>query len=105
MNDQISWKTANGKLPDGEYIMGLRPHHILPGNAGKNSVEITGKVKVAELSGSESMIHFNAFDEAWVSLSHGIHSYDSGSDAVLHFDPVNCYLFNPDGSLAAGQGG
>lgn len=103
LNREISWNCRQKELADGDYTMGLRPHHIHPGNAGKNGVEISGRVKVAELSGSESMIHFDAFGEAWVSLSHGIHSYDSGSEAILHFDPQHCYLFDPEDSLAAGQ--
>jgi glycerol transport system ATP-binding protein len=35
---------------------------------------IDGRVKVAELSGSESIIHFDAFGD-WVSLSHGVHPF------------------------------
>lgn len=103
LNDEITWKSKQKDLADGPYTMGIRPHHVLPQAADKGNVRIPGKIHVAELSGSESMIHFDAFGDQWVSLSHGIHPFESGSDAVLHFDPIHCFYFNQDGSLAARQ--
>ena len=104
LNDEVYWKPAGKELADGSYTMGMRPHHVLPGKPEEKSVTITGTVKVAELSGSESMIHFDAFGDPWVSLSHGIHPHEGGSDALLHFDPEHCFYFGTDGSLAMDQG-
>ena len=69
-------------------------HTILQYKEGKNSIEISGKVLISELSGSESMIHFTNGDLNWVSLSEGIHQKDVGeetklfmnSDEFLYFD-------------------
>lgn len=104
VNENTGWKLLDSSLPDGEYVMGIRPHHVTPKKPDGKSVKITGTVKVAELSGSESMIHFDTFGMPWVSLSHGIHPFESGGSAEMHFDPANCYYFSPAGELV-GQGG
>ncbi len=101
LNDEIHWQ-ADKALSDGEYTMGLRPHHVLPESAQKSDVAIKGTVKVAELSGSESMIHFDAFGEDWVSLSHGVHPFESGQEATLYADVSTCFYFDGAGKLVAG---
>ena len=91
--DNVTWKT-NLNLRDGNYKVGIRPHNITTYKEGKNSIEISGKGLISELSGSESMIHFTNGDLNWVSLSEGIHQKDVGeetklfmnSDEFLYFD-------------------
>ena len=105
VNENLSWSIKNKSMPDGDYTVGIRPHHVLPDNSGDKNVTIKGTVKVAELSGSESMIHFDAFDRAWVSLAHGIHPFEAGNEADLYFNSENCYYFQSDGQLAFGGAG
>ncbi|MDW3207888.1 MAG: ABC transporter ATP-binding protein [Alphaproteobacteria bacterium] len=87
--------------PDGEYRIGLRPHHVLPERKSDSMVRVQGKVLVTELSGSESTVHFMVGDETWVSLAHGIHSFDVGATAELYADVVHAFYFGPDGGLIA----
>lgn len=97
-NDAVSWKVG-ADLPDGEYTFGLRPHHVLPFRNGTDAVEIEGKVAVAELSGSESMIHFDAYGNDWISLSHGVHPFDAGARATLFADVAHGLYFDSQGKL------
>lgn len=85
--------------PDGEYRIGLRPHHIVPGQSGDHTVKLTGEVMVTELSGSESVVHFHIAEEVWVSLAHGIHAFDVGESAELFADMSHAFYFGTDGSL------
>lgn len=103
LSDAVKWSIRKNALPDGDYLVGIRPHHVTPEKTGKSSVKISGTVHVAELSGSESMIHFHAFGKPWVSLSHGIHAFESGTVAELHFDADNCLYFKPNGTLALSE--
>ena len=90
------------KLKDGEYKVGIRPHNITTYKEGSNSLEISGKVLISELSGSESLIHFTNGDLNWVSLSNGIHQKNVGeqtklfmnSDEFLYFDESNKLVNN-----------
>ncbi|TCD11893.1 ABC transporter ATP-binding protein [Oricola cellulosilytica] len=104
MNENVTW-TAPAGLPDGAYTIGIRPHHISPITRDPEAVAIEGTVKVAELSGSESMIHFDAYGDSWVSLSHGVHPFDAGERAVLYADVSRCFYFDTNGKLVAAGGG
>ncbi len=104
LNEEVQWP-ARKELADGTYTVGIRPHHVRPFKTDKNAVAISGTVKVAELSGSESMIHFDAYGGDWVSLSHGVHPFESGQQATLYADISNCFYFDGSGKLIAGAAG
>ena len=99
LGDGARW-TANGRaqdLSDGSYIIGIRPHFVSPTSNGSETVKIDGRVLITELSGSESVIHFDHAGETWVSQAHGIHALEVGDVATFHFDANRCLYFAPDG--------
>ena len=87
-------------LPDGDYSIGLRPHHLLPQGEG---VEVNGEVQIAEISGSESIVRVNIEGNNWVSEAHGIHSYEFGQKASFFFDSSRCLYFDADDRLIETQ--
>ncbi len=107
--ERVTWKEgvswpAGGDLPDGDYTFGIRPHYVLPFRKSENAVPIEGQIVVAELSGSESMIHFEAFGNDWVSLSHGVHPFETGATATLYAEPEHGMYFDADGRLVGATG-
>ena len=90
-------------LRDGAYVVAVRPHHVTPIASATNTVALSGKVLVTELSGSESSAHFQMADADWVSLAHGVHPYQIGADHPFYLDPTACFYFAPDGSLVSGE--
>ncbi|HET7716723.1 MAG TPA: ABC transporter ATP-binding protein [Bauldia sp.] len=88
-------------VPDGEYTIGIRPHHISP-VARDGGAAVEGRVIIAELSGSESVVHFDLGGRTWVSQSHGIHPFEVGSMARLYVDVDQSFFFDRDGRLVAG---
>jgi glycerol transport system ATP-binding protein len=107
MLQQVSW-TADAELralADGDYTIGLRPHYVLPAASsapGRTAgVLVEGKVLIAEISGSESVIHFDLGGLTWVSLSHGVHSFKVGETARFELDVARCLYFGLDGSRVA----
>ena len=92
---------AAASLADGDYTLGVRPHHVTPQSAGARPVPVQGQVLVTELSGSESIIHFTMGSATWVSQAHGIHSLDVGSPARLFIDVAQAMYFDGDGRLIA----
>ena len=106
LNDEVHWP-ADKDLPDGDYTIGIRPHHVLPFKENPEAVAIEGAIKVAELSGSDSMIHFNAYGNAWISLSRGIHPFEAGQTATLYADVSQSLYFDQAGNtidMAATEG-
>ncbi|MXN65506.1 ATP-binding cassette domain-containing protein [Stappia sp. GBMRC 2046] len=101
--DMAAWAAIGefANIADGDYTLGVRPHHVSPLARGENPVGIDGKVLVAELSGSESIIHFTMHGATWVSQSHGIHPFEVGSQAKLYADMSRAMLFDKNGTRVA----
>jgi glycerol transport system ATP-binding protein len=100
VSDTVRWPTPSGlrHLPDGAYTVGIRPHHITPVRNGHDTVAIEGRVQIAELSGSESVIHFTHGPLHWVSHSHGVHAIEAGGATRFYADVGRCFYFAPDGA-------
>lgn len=95
-----SWPADHGlaQLADGPYTLGLRPHRVQPlaGDAA-GAIRVEGRVAIAEISGSESVVHFDLHGSTWVSQSHGICGYDVGATAAFGLDVSHALYFAPDG--------
>src|SRR5262249_60778654 len=76
LSDSVRWpaKAVLAPLPDGPSPLGIRPHHISPVAKDRAATPLDGQVQIAELSGSESTIHFLHGWLQWVSQSHGMHA-------------------------------
>lgn len=99
----VSW-TLEGEaasLPDGDYTVAIRPHHVTPVAVSAQDVAIDGIVQVTELSGSESSAHFQMGKDGWVSLAHGVHPYQIGESHRFYMDARKAFYFAPDGRLVA----
>lgn len=100
LDQQTSWPATNGLagLPDGSYLLGLRPHHVRPiASAMPGAIAVEGRVSIAEISGSESVVHFDLHAHSWVSLSHGVHRFDVGEKALFSLDVAHGMIFSPEG--------
>ncbi|MGH8708827.1 MAG: TOBE domain-containing protein, partial [Burkholderiales bacterium] len=86
--------------PDGPITVALRPHHVHPGDAD-GGVPVRGRVLISEISGSESVVHFDLGGLTWVSLSHGVHGFRVGEVARFALQVERCFYFAPDGARAA----
>jgi glycerol transport system ATP-binding protein len=100
LTDGIRWNAGKAAaMADGDYTLGIRPHHITPDSRGGHAGVIEGRVLVTELSGSESVIHFDLDGKTWVSQSHGIHPFTAGATARLYVDVDQSLYFGPDDRL------
>ena len=96
------WKLAAAPaIPDGAYTIAVRPHHVTPANASPSAGIADGRVLITELSGSESVIHFQLGGRTWVSQSHGVHPVEIGAHTRLYVDTSQILFFKPNGELAA----
>ncbi|RAI55138.1 ABC transporter ATP-binding protein [Roseicella frigidaeris] len=87
-------------LAEGACTIGIRAHQLsldpLPG-----AVALPATVRVAEVTGSESYVHLDVGDLAWVVLAPGIRRPEPGAAATIWLDPRRCLVFGGDGRLAA----
>ncbi len=105
LGETMRWRAGEGirTIPDGHYTLGIRPHHITPISRKPDSPSVEGRVLVAELSGSESVIHFDMKGDTWVSQSHGIHPFQVGEAARLYLDVDRGFFFDLEGRLVGGH--
>jgi glycerol transport system ATP-binding protein len=101
LDGTVGWP-ATGAIagaPDGAYTVGVRPHFVTPRPANDAAVRLRGKVLVTELSGSESVAHFDMNGRTWVAQSHGVHPYEVGATHDFFVDVAGCLYFGADGDL------
>ncbi|MEZ5830981.1 MAG: ABC transporter ATP-binding protein [Dongiaceae bacterium] len=105
LEDGTNWPTpaSMSGAPDGRYTLGIRAHHITPIQQNGSMVSVEGTVRVVELSGSESVLHFDRGGRTWISQSHGVHPYEVGATAKLYVDIGHSFLFGADGRLIGGR--
>lgn len=98
LSDKVSWKVPEklAAMPDGNYKIGLRPHHLSPAGDG---VEVDGEVQISEISGSESIVRVLIEGNNWVSEAHGIHGYEFGQTVSFFFDANRCLYFDANENL------
>jgi len=104
LGEGVAWRAGKAAraMADGDYTIGIRPHHITPAAQKEGAAMLEGRVLVAELSGSESILHFNMNGQTWVSQSHGVHPFPVGSTATLYVDVDQSFFFGADRKLIAG---
>jgi glycerol transport system ATP-binding protein len=102
LGESVRWPMKSGmQLPDGPYVLGIRAHDISPVLNGRDAVTIEGQVRITEISGAESIIHFAHGPLSWISQSHGVHTVGIGETARFHVDTDHCMYFGTDGKLIA----
>ena len=106
LTDGTHWKVdgAYFGLKDGPYEFGVRPHHVHPADGRSDGALVEGTVLVAEISGSESTVHFDLQGQPWVSLAHGVHAFGVGQMVRFHIDIDHSMLFSTHGDLVAAMG-
>ncbi len=86
--------------PDGEYLLGIRPHHLSLTSPERDArlVTISGTVQLAEISGSVSLVHMRINGNDWISESGGIHPHSIGESIKVYMHLDGCLYFDRDGT-------
>ncbi len=90
---------VDASLPDGNYIVAIRAHHLSLNEPPPGAVALNVVVESSEITGSETFIHINVAGQPWVLLTHGVHQIESGSALEIYLTPARYYLFDSKGSL------
>jgi len=82
------------QLPDDDYTIGFRPHHLYLERMSEKAIGVKAKVVVTEITGSESYIHIDVAGVRWVLLAPGIHNLDVHETIEIFMDPDQFYVFD-----------
>lgn len=91
------------QIPDGNYTLAVRPHHLSRERAGLDDIEVKGSVSVTELTGSETFVHFSMEDNPWVALLHDVQDFSVASTVVFYVELQHLFWFDSDGALVEWQ--
>jgi glycerol transport system ATP-binding protein len=95
---------ASGRLAglaDGIVTVAFRPDHLYLRRPKAEAIEVTARVAMTEITGSESFVHVDFAGERWVALAHGVHDLAIGEPVALYLDPDRFFVFDARGALAA----
>ena len=103
LNDDVRWPAAGpaAGLAEGRYTVGFRPYHITPSPVTGDALKVRARVLLAELSGSESIVHVEVGGCGWVSVSHGVHAVAVGDVEPMYLRTDRFLYFGEDGALLA----
>jgi glycerol transport system ATP-binding protein len=93
-------------LAGGTYWLGVRAHHVaMEAHLGRE-IEIPAWIELAELSGSETIVHADHRDGSGgefhlIAQLSGIHNFSYEQQARLYLDPHRLFAFTASGALAA----
>ena len=85
-------------LPDGDYQVGFRPHHLQLQSNDNAALPITGEVLITEISGSESFVHLGLGKHRWVAQMHGIYQWDPGQKIDMFLNSAHLLVFDSTGN-------
>lgn len=96
---------ADAHATTGSVTVGLRAASLrLAGRDG--DLTVSGRVSLAEMSGSDTFLHLATELGDLVAQLQGVHEVALGTQLPVHFSPASCYVFDAGGDLAlAPRGG
>lgn len=87
------------QLPDDDYTIAFRPHHVYLDRPSDSAIGVKAKVVVTEITGSESYVHIDVAGVRWVLLTSGIHHFDVHDTIEIFMDPDKFYVFDRNDSM------
>ena len=100
-SDLINVNVKSQNKSNGDFVLAIRPHHVhlqSEQSLNNNAVVFQATVTLAEVSGSETLIHVQLGQEHWIVQQRGVHQYQLGDSIDLVFNAENVLLFNSDGN-------
>jgi glycerol transport system ATP-binding protein len=95
--DSIPLPASFGRPPSNGLQLGIRAHHIRVQRHRDTDIAIGGKVDLAEISGSDTYLHFAHRDQSLVAQLPGVHDFAIGATCTLYVDPADLYGFDAQG--------
>lgn len=87
------------QLPDDDYTIAFRPHHVYLDRPSDSAIGVKAKVVVTEITGSESYVHVDVAGVRWVLLTSGIHHFDILETIEIFMEPSKFYVFDRNDSV------
>lgn len=81
-------------LDPGNYLLGIRPHHITVSHSKGDNINLSSIVQLAEIVGSDTTIHLSHEDLNFIALTQEYRRYKLFEPVVASFDPRQIHIFD-----------
>lgn len=81
------------RLIEGEYVLGIRPHALTGRPGGSATIEVCGRVQLAEVLGSDTELHLDHCGHSLIAWVQGVDSRAIGSQVTVHLNPRRYLVF------------
>ena len=78
---------------------GIRPNHLRLRRRSERCAELLATVELAELSGSETLLHLRHASISLLAQLPGVHTFELGSTLTALLDPGQLFIFDGQGAL------
>ncbi|WP_086932287.1 ABC transporter ATP-binding protein [Agarilytica rhodophyticola] len=86
-------------LSNGQYKLGIRPHHISTVQQSDDDIAMDVSIDVAEISGSETFLHMTSAVGSIVAQLPGVHSFHTDTPIKIFFPVSKLYIFDLSGNM------
>jgi len=86
-------------LGRGNYIFGVRPSHLALFPVNEDDLEISVRVELAEISGSETFLHVRNKHLSLVLHLTGIYQYEVDASIKVYMPTHKIFVFDEDGKI------
>ena len=86
---------------DNATQIGVRAHHVRLSRIDQRELEITGRVELAEISGSETYLHIHHDHGSLVAQLPGVHELPIGAPCSAFIDPAKVFGFDALGNVTS----
>lgn len=88
-------------LADGHYQLGVRAHDLTLTPSGTHQIPLNATVQLAEITGSETLVHFTAAGQPWVAAANGIIELTPEQAMTAHINLERALVFDTSGNCLA----
>lgn len=88
-------------LDDGNYKIGVRPHHVALTKPSGASLKLNGTIAATEITGSESFIHIKSEGGNIIALMHGVHRMKVSDTKAVYMPQSRFFVFDKSDQMIA----
>lgn len=83
-------------LDPGNYLLGIRPHHITVSHSKSGDINLDAVMQLAEIVGSDTTMHLSHEELNFIALTQEYRRYKLFERVIASFDPRQIHIFDAD---------
>ncbi len=97
---QIPLSMMDAELPSGDYVLGVRPHHLYVRLGHDESLHrelsLPAQLELAEIVGSDTTMHLSHNGLTLTALARDLMHHNLDEELTVYFDPEQIHIFAAD---------